>query len=244
MLRGAVVVTLVLGACGGAAQEAPEQIGDSPASSSAAPVASAGPTATAVPTPTATYRPDTLDGITIALDAGHGPGDKGASGYCVDEEVTEADVNLRTREILQRLLESVGATIYLVPQAPSREARVEAAEDAGADVLLSIHHNGYEDSDLNYTMTFVSDEADMLLASYVHPMLVEALALDNSEIQFEEFGMTSNGDIPAILTEATFITNDIEACNFLGNQSRIEAEALALFHGLVAYFRGEGLTAR
>lgn len=235
----------VVAACGGAAQEAPDQGASAPVQATPAPgEITATPTEIALPTPTATYPPDTLQGITVALDAGHGGSDDGASGYCVDVQVLEADVNVRTREILQELLESVGASVYLVPQPPSREERVEAAEEADADILLSIHHNGYEDPSLNYTMTFVSDDEDMQLASYVHPQLVEALALPNSQIQFEEFGMTSNGSIPAILTEATFITNDVEACNFVNSQSRIQAEARALFHGIVAYFRGEGLTSR
>ena len=192
-----------------------------------------------VPAPTATYPPDLLAGITIALDAGHGGEDEGAMGYCLNDEVLEVDVNLRTRELLRAHLESVGATVYLVPQAPEREQRVLAAESAGADVLLSIHHNGFEDPDENYTMTFVSDEADLPLAIALHPRLVESLALPDSEIQYEEFGITHFGTIPAVLTEATFITNSVEACNFLGNQSRIRAEALALFHGLVDYFAAE-----
>ena len=188
------------------------------------------------PEPTATYPADMLAGITIALDAGHGDGDEGAMGYCLDIEVLEVDVNLRTRELLQAHLESVGATVYLVPQQPEREGRVLAAESAGADILLSIHHNGFEDADENYTMTFVSDETDLPLAFALHPRLVEALALPDSGIQFEEFGITHFGTIPAVLTEAAFITNSVEACNFLGNQSRVRAEALALFHGLAAYF--------
>ncbi len=138
---------------------------------------------------------------------------------------------------LAGILESIGATVFLVPQPAEREARVLAAESAGADILLSIHHNGFEDASLNYTTTFVSDESDLLLASFVHPQLAAALALEDSGIQFEEFGVTHYANIPAILTEASFISNSIEACNFLGNQSRVRAEALALFHGVVAYFR-------
>ncbi len=231
---------LLLGACGAVAQDVPEQLVDAPPPTIAQAAQTIAPV-TATPAPTATYPPDLLQGVTVALDAGHGGADEGARGFCVDTEVLEVDVNLRTRELLSELLVAVGAEVYFVPQPPDREERVRAAEAAGADILLSIHHNGYFDTDLNYTATFVSDDADMLLASYVHSQLVDALALPNSEIQYEEFGMTSIGSVPAILTEATFITNDVEACNFLRSQSRITAEARALFEGIIAYFLAEGV---
>jgi N-acetylmuramoyl-L-alanine amidase len=231
-------VACLIAACGQAAGELSEQL---PAESSAASDAGATPDATPRALPTATYPPDTLAGVTIALDAGHGGGDDGAAGYCVDVEVLEVDVNLRTRELLRDLLAGVGASVYLVPQPPQREARVEVAEASGADVLLSIHHNGSDDPAYNYTMTYISDDVDLALATHIHPRLIDALALSDSGVQYEDFGITSHGSIPAILTEASFITNSIEACNFLGNQSRIRAEALALFHGLVDYFRAAGL---
>jgi N-acetylmuramoyl-L-alanine amidase len=157
-------------------------------------------------------------------------------GYCAGIEVREADVNVRTREMFTQHLESVGATVYLVPRPPPREQRVLAAESAGAEVLVSIHHNGYTDDAENYATTFVTDDLDWSLALEVHPRLIAALTQSDSGIQYEDFGITHHGDLPAILTEATFITSSDEACNFLGNQSRIRAEALALFHGIVAYF--------
>jgi hypothetical protein len=96
--------------------------------------------------------------------------------------------------------------------------------------------NGYTDDAENYATTFVTDDLDWSLALEVHPRLIAALTQSDSGIQYEDFGITHHGDLPAILTEATFITSSDEACNFLGNQSRIRAEALALFHGIVAYF--------
>lgn len=228
-----VLAMLVLVSCGGSVGESSDRAPAFPTT----PDATATPTLHELqPTPRPAYPANALEGIVIALDAGHGGGDKGASGYCTGTEVTEADVNLRTREMLVEHLKSVGATVFLVPRLADQEARVRAAEHAGAEILISIHHNGYRDAGENYTMTYISDDTDLALALFVHPQLVEALALPDSEIQYDEFGVTSNGDIPAILTEASFITNSVEACNFLSNQSRIRAEARALFYGIMDYF--------
>ena len=191
----------------------------------------------AEPTPTLALPSDALRGRLIALDAGHNPlTDEGAVGLCRDTEVTEAEMNLAVRDLAREHLESAGATIFYVPQIADRASRVAAAESAGADILISIHHNSFDDPSLNHTVTFVSDSDDIALASHIHPAIVAALATDDSGIQIEEFGMTVHGTIPAVLTEATFVTNPIEACNFLGNRSRIAAEAWAIALGVVGYF--------
>ena len=74
-----------------------------------------------------------LEGKIIALDAGHGAADTGATGYCNGTAVRELDVNLAVRDELAALLTSASATPYLVPQLASRKDRVAEAEKAGSD---------------------------------------------------------------------------------------------------------------
>lgn len=183
-----------------------------------------------------------LTGKIIALDAGHGSSatDVGATGYCGTTPVKEVDVNLKVRAELKTKLESEGATVFLVPQLSSRKERVAAAEEAGANVLISIHHNGSTDTTADYTQTFVTQNKDKKLANPIHQALVAALGLYDAGIKNNGYGMTVYGSIPSILTEAYFITDTDEACDFLtAEQTRVWQEVGAFYEGLNIYFSGD-----
>ena len=181
-----------------------------------------------------------LTGRTIALDAGHGGGAIGAIGYCGTTPVVEADVNLKVREDLAAMLAADGATVFLVPQLSSRKDRVAAAEEAGAEVLISIHHNGSSDTTVDYTKSFITQGNDKKLATPVHNALVAALGLPDKGIKHDGFGITVYGDIPGVLTEAYFITNTVAACDFIGAKNRVNLEVGAMHAGLVEYFSSGG----
>lgn len=183
-----------------------------------------------------------LTGKIIALDAGHGSSetDIGATGYCNGTPIKEVDVNLKVRSELKTKLETDGAFVFEVPQSSSRKERVEAAEAAGASVLISIHHNGSTDVTTNYTQTFITQNSDKKLANPIHKALVAVLGLTDAGIKNGGYGMTVYGSIPSILTEAYFITDTDEACDFLTvEQSRVQQEVGAFYNGLNTYFSGD-----
>ncbi|MEK7180556.1 MAG: N-acetylmuramoyl-L-alanine amidase [Patescibacteria group bacterium] len=179
-----------------------------------------------------------LHGKIIAIDAGHGNGEAGATGHCdaLNQDVNESSVNLAVRTLLKAKIDADGGLGYEVAQLSSRSARVADAESAGSDVLISIHHNGSTNISADYTQSFVTQKNDKEFAKYIHPKIVSALGLLDKGIKNDGYGMTVYGSLPGILTESFFITNNNEACNFLGDQTRIEAEAQAMYDGLVAYF--------
>lgn len=172
----------------------------------------------------------------IALDAGHGNGETGAVGFCDGVPVAEADVNLAVRAELKALIEAGEGTVHEVAQLSSRQDRVADAENAGSDVLISIHHNGSSNTSADYTQSFVTQKNDKIFASYIHPAIVSALGLTDKGIKNDGYGMTVYGSLPGVLTESYFITNTDAACDFLGNKVRVHAEAQAMYDGLVAYF--------
>ena len=183
-----------------------------------------------------------LTGKIIALDAGHGSSatDVGTTGYCDGTPVKEVDVNLKVRAELKTKLETDGAIVFEVPQLSSRKERVEAAEAAGANVLISIHHNGSTDTTADYTQTFITQNSDKKLANPIHKALVAVLGLPDHGIKHDGYGMTVYGSIPSILTEAYFITDTDEACDFLTTeQARVQQEVGAFYDGLNTYFSGD-----
>ena len=182
-----------------------------------------------------------FDGKIIALDAGHGGGETGAVGYCERTPVVEADLNLAVRAELEKILDANGAAYHDVAQLDSRQDRVADAEAAGSDVLISIHHNGSTNTSADYTQSFVTQRNDKIFASYIHPLIVNALGLPDKGIKSDGYGMTVYGSLPGVLTESYFVTNADGACDFLNYQSgatdtRVHKEAQAMYDGLLAYF--------
>lgn len=190
-----------------------------------------------------------LYGKTIALDSGHGesPTSVGASGVCIDETgsftVTEVEVNNEVRKILGEMIKVAGGEAFMVPQLSRRSDRVDAAEAAGSDALISIHHNGSTNTSADYTQFFVTQKKDKDLANAIYPLMLIAVENDGNGIKSDGYGMTVYGSFPGVLTESYFITNKDRACEFVkylndknDTTSIVHREAEALFAGLEAYF--------
>lgn len=182
-----------------------------------------------------------LTGKIIALDAGHGGGATGAIGYCGTTPVVEADVNLTVAETLKAKIEASEPTVTVVilDRVSSRKARVTQAENIGADVLISIHHNGSSDPTVDYTKTFITQNRDKKLANPIHKALVAELDLPDKGIRHDGFGMTVYASMPSILSEAYFITSTDGACEYL-NGTRVTKEVNGFYNGLSAYFSDSG----
>ena len=81
----------------------------------------------------------------IAVDAGHGGEDEGAS----QEGIMEKDINLAIAERLKVKLEDMGYTVVMVREDDAyrpKEERVEAAHKVRAGAYVSIHQNTWEDA--------------------------------------------------------------------------------------------------
>lgn len=191
-----------------------------------------------------------LEGVRIVLDPGHGGRYAGALG---PSGIREADVNLGVALHLWGLLSDAGADVTLTRSSDRTVAgdeetslrqdllaRSEIANDYGADLFISLHHNSSlsRDPGLNKTETY-----HKLFDS--GPSEDAARALHN-HLSFN-IGETRGGVIPgnylvlrscdgaAVLGEPSFISNPkIESKLKEGNVQRMEASAY--FLGIVDYF--------
>lgn len=190
-----------------------------------------------------------LVGKVVALDSGHGESESsfGTSGVCVTDTsstiVKEVEVNNAVRQVLADMITQAGGETFLVPQLESRNARVDSAETASSNVLISIHHNGSTNTLADYTQFFVTQKNDKELANAIYPFMLTAVGGTGKGIKSDGYGMTVYGSSPGVLTESYFITNTDRACefvNYLNNPSDtnsiVHREAQALFAGLESYF--------
>lgn len=173
---------------------------------------------------------NSLEGKIIALDAGHGGTELGATypaNMGTDAEVFEKDVNLAVVYALKQKLEdsTVGAKVVLTRKCDetisSRKSRVDMAIEEckslygrKCDALVSVHHNGSTDPTYDGTMVIYNEKQDIPLAE----ALLEALwplTGNNEGLEHGGYGMTVYGHLVSAITEAYYITNNEEANFYL-----------------------------
>ena len=157
-----------------------------------------------------------LAGWSFMVDAGHGGSDSGAVG---PTGLRECDVNLSVALKLQSLLEAEGATVHMTRTSDvsvSITSRWTQANDLGVDRFISIHHNAVSDPSANYVIALVStyagsDSVD-LAGTAVNEIKWElgVPAHSNPVWHVDYVGVLNHTNMPAILTEASFISNPAE----------------------------------
>lgn len=176
-----------------------------------------------------------LSGWKFCIDAGHGGSESGAVG---PGGTQEKDINLKVAFILKGMLENEGAQVLMTRQsdvAVSITDRWTMANNWGADRFISIHHNAISEAYVNGTETLVSmyaSQESIELANSVQAELVGQLGLPNRGVKRVDYvGVLNHTNMPAILTEASFLSNAQEEQR-LRNDGYLSREASAIMQGI------------
>ena len=187
-----------------------------------------------------------LTGKVICLDPGHGGSDPGAVG---PTGTLEKDNTLAIALLLRDRLEKNGATVIMTreadtdvksPDASSQEelgARVDIANDHGADIFISIHNDAFTNSQAAGSTTFhYGSPEGIRLASAIQKHLVDGLGTKDRGARYASFYVIRYTDMPAALVEAAFISNPEEEVLLASVDGRWTI-AECIFHGIMKYFR-------
>ena len=181
-----------------------------------------------------------LRGRTIVVDPGHGGHDPGAVGRRFN--LTEKFVNLDTALRLTRLLEGAGARVILTRSTDvfiTLGQRATRANNAGADIFVSIHANAHNNANVGGTETYYNSyfrPADSRrLAGLVQQELVRELGLRDIGVKTANFYVIRHTTIPSILVELAFLSNAREE-SLLNQASFRQRGAEAIFRGITRYF--------
>ena len=174
----------------------------------------------------------------LALDPGHGGKDPGAIGPSGIQEkvinlaVAKKVVNflkpvvdvMLTRDTDKALGNTLGADL---------SARASIANQAKADVVVSIHCNSADASSAHGTETFsYSDSVQgKLLAQKLQTRLVSALDLTDRGCKESRFAVVRQTNMPAALVELAFISNPTEEA-LLENDEFQNKAAWAIAQGI------------
>jgi len=165
------------------------------------------PPSTVAPATFATT-PDSLRGLTIVVDAGHGGHDNGAGGARSQEKSHTLDISRR----LAQHLRNRGANVLMSRDGDyfvTLQGRVDFANSRKADIFFSVHINSFK-STSSGTETFYNTAQSLMLAREVHKELVKATGLKNRGVSNARFFVIRKTWMPSILTETAFISNPRE----------------------------------
>ena len=186
---------------------------------------------------------DALEGRVIVVDAGHGGFDPGAIGV---SGTYESEINLAVAQLLEAMLEDSGAEVIMTREdsdalAESKDedmaVRRTIIEESGADIVISIHMNSYEDdsSVCGPVVVFMpGSEPGKELATKVQESL-NAVANASGCARAERLYILKSGNMPCILVECGYISNAEEEKKLRQDDYQREV-AWAICEGVEAYF--------
>lgn len=189
-----------------------------------------------------------LSGVNIVVDPGHGGYDQGCeTADGVFEAPLNLEVSLRLREVLERYGAYVSMTretddSLVDPDAAGNRKkqdmalRQQVAEDAQAQIFISVHMNYYSNSRYSGAQTFYRQENPEGIA------LAKAIQASFQALDPGNQRVASSGDFfvlgiceAATLVECGFLSNPAEKAKLLTAEYQQQvAEAIA--DGIVAYW--------
>ncbi len=189
----------------------------------------------------------------IVLDPGHGGNDAGA--LSASEDVMEKDINLAVALYAQQLLEScslkefaLGADWEEGAVVMTREddsyvslaERVEIAEEAGAELFVSIHANALENSTTwtgIYTYYHPDKPEDAALAQTVQQAVIAATGAVDQGADGGDYYVIRETSMPAILIETGFLSSPSELALLVDSEYQ-QKIAQGIVDGILTYTAG------
>ena len=164
-------------------------------------------------------QPEPAPVYTIAIDAGHGGRDPGAVGG----DVMEKDINLSIVEMLVDLVNAqpdmVAAQIRRLDIFISLEDRILQAEEAGAEIYVTVHVNSYTTDGPDGVETIIDntrelDSESWVLGELIQDSVTEITGARNRGTRSQE-SYLQRTEMPAVSVETGYITNDAERANLV-----------------------------
>lgn len=176
--------------------------------------------------------------VDIVLDAGHGGDDPGA----VSGNVFEKEITLEIAKSTKELLEESG---YKVGMTREEDCFVELAERArygnkrNAKILISIHCNASDNPDGNGIETYYSKQKqlnDDVMADMIQKAVIGKTNASDRGIKAENYTVIIKSDMPAVLIEVGFLSNEIEK-EMLQDEEYQKKLAEGIAQGVIEYLR-------
>lgn len=184
--------------------------------------------------------------IKIFIDQGHNPTgyhNTGAAGFGLNEQDITYQVGIYLAEMLNsdprfeaRLSRPEPTTVLGTNNNTSLAARVRMANSWPANYFISIHANASPNAAANGTEVYIYRfyTQSNWLAEPVLDGIVEAVGTRNNGVRANPtLYVLKNTNMPAILTELAYITNQEDAEKLKNDQKQF---AQGIYNGIMRYF--------
>jgi N-acetylmuramoyl-L-alanine amidase len=189
-----------------------------------------------------------LEGKTIVIDPGHGGRDGGTTG--IAHGTIEKELNLKVaKNIREELKKRTGATVILTREDDSSllgdtkqkeelQARIDLAQEHNADLYISIHHDAFEDKEVQGITTYYgkNKRSDKKLAEIIQD------AIFNQNIETRDRGAKAGNyhvlresQVPAVLVELGFTSNEKDE-NRMNSEEFQTKSKKGIVDGIIEYF--------
>jgi len=164
-------------------------------------------------------QPELAPVYTIAIDAGHGGRDPGATA----DDVMEKDINLAIAGMLTELInvqpDMVAVQIRTLDIFISLEDRILQAEEAGADLYVTVHVNSYSTDEPDGIETIIDDTRELdseswVLGELIQDSVTEATGARDRGTRSQE-SYLQRTEMPAVSVETGYITNPAERAKLI-----------------------------
>lgn len=204
------------------------------------------------------YENKVLSGYKICVDAGHGGQihspcyvnnvyTGGTTGICTNQ--TESDVNLDVAYYLYWYLSYFGADVCLTRydrckvsiscnKSDELSERNKIAEVNNSQIFISIHHNEGKNKEANYGIVFFNEKHKLeseKLGRWVSYYINKHMQVVNAGVKSASYSVLKNSKIPAILVEASFLSNCQEDLRLATCEYK-QKEAFGIAMGVTLYF--------
>lgn len=169
----------------------------------------------------------------VVIDPGHGGNEPGASrgGYF------EKDITLSVAKKVYKYLSNAGLDVIMTrndDSTVSLKQRTDLTNSVNPDLFVSIHVNACASPDARGLETHWCTPQSLGLAKKVHSKLTSCVNSPNRGIMNSMFYVIHHTNVPAILVEIGFISNNEERTQLL-SEERQETTAKAIAEGILQY---------
>lgn len=197
------------------------------------------PVATNEPAPKVTVTGTALKGLTICIDAGHGGKDVGGVGFGIYEKDVVLPVALKLRDLCQ----AEGARVIMTRTGdtyPELEDRCNIANNAKADLFISIHANIAPNSDEVTGIEAFYNKNSQPAERFTQDLIAALDAATDTPNRGakkdpRELRVLQKTKMPASLVELGFLSNEGEA-KLLATKAYQDKCAKALYEGVAKYW--------
>ncbi|TYP72633.1 N-acetylmuramoyl-L-alanine amidase [Paenibacillus methanolicus] len=160
-------------------------------------------------TPPPTANPDPSTGIyKVVIDAGHGGKDPGAPSVIgkYEKEFNFA-VAKKVMALLDKETRIQGIMTRSTDTFVELDGRVKIANDAKADLFISIHANRAASSSVSGVETYYTRANSKAFADIMHKHLVKGTGLKDRKVRTANFRVIKYTTMPAVLLECGYLSN-------------------------------------